>query len=94
MSETAQRLKRFASPAPSHWRENAAARLANQDTRRKAREVAMSMLNAMETRGIDQSALSDLLGITTAELLPILKGHQLPSPCLSQEIETALEINL
>lgn len=94
MYETAERLKQFASPTPSRWRENAEARLANQETRRKARKVAMSMLNAMESKGINEVALSTLLVISCTELMSILKGHELPSACMAQSIEPALNISL
>lgn len=94
MYETAEKLKQFTSPTPSRWRENSEARLANQETRRKARKVAMRMLNAMECKGINEVALSTLLGVTCAELMPILKGHVLPSAGMTQAIETALNISL
>ena len=92
--KSAERLKQFASPTPSRWREKAVACLANQETRRKARKVALSMLNAMESKGINEVALSTLLGVTCAELMPILKGHELPSVGMAQAIETALNISL
>ena len=92
--KSAERLKQFASPTPSQWRENAEARLANQETRRKARKVAMNMLNAMESKGVNEVALSTLLGVSCNELMPILKGHELPSACMAQAIETALNISL
>ena len=92
--QPAERLKQSASPTPSHWRKNAEARLANQETRRKARKVAMNMLNAMESKGINEVALSTLLGVSCNELMPILKGHELPSACMAQAIETALNISL
>lgn len=92
--QSAERIKQFASPTPSRWRENAEARLANQETRRKARKVAMIMLNAMESKGINEVALSTLLGISCTELMPILKGHELPSACMAQAIETTLNISL
>lgn len=92
--QSAERLKQFASPTSSRWRENAEARLANQETRRKARKVAMNMLNAMESKGINEVALSTLLGISCTELMPILKGYELPSASMAQAIETALNISL
>ena len=94
MYETAERLKQFSSPTPSRWRANAEARLANQGTRRKARKVALAILNAMESKGINEVALSALLGITSAELMPILKGHELPSASMAQAIEATLNISL
>lgn len=92
--QSAERIKQFVSPTPLRWRENAEARLANQETRRKARKVALSMLNAIESKGINEVALSTLLGVTCAELMPILKGHELPSVGMAQAIETALNISL
>lgn len=94
MYETAKKLKQFVSPTPSRWRENAKIRLANQETRRKARKVAMIILNAMESKGINEVTLSTLLGISCAELMPILKGHELPSACMKQAIESTLNISL
>lgn len=94
MYETAERLKKFPSPTPSHWRENAKSRITNQETRRKARKVAMKILNAMENKGINDIALSALLGITNAELAPLLKGRELPSCDIAQAIESILDITL
>lgn len=94
MYETAERLKQFSSPTPSHWRENAKARLANQETRRKARKLAMNMLNAMEREDIDEFTLSSLLGISHVELMPLLKGRELPSPSMLQAIEAILKITI
>lgn len=84
----------FPSPTPSRWRENAEARLANQDTRRKARKMAMCILNAMENKGISETDLSVILRISSAELLEILKGHQLPSESVRQLIEKELGVTL
>lgn len=38
--------------------------------------------------------LPALLGITCSELMPILKGHELPSAGMAQAIETVLNITL
>ena len=54
----------------------------------------MNMLNAMESKGINEVALSTLLGISCNELMPILKGHELPSASIAQAIETTLNISL
>lgn len=52
MKTTAERLRQFQSSTPSKWRENAEARLANQEERRKARKYAMKILAALERVGL------------------------------------------
>lgn len=94
MTTTQERLSRFASPTPSRWRENAEARLANQDERRKARRIATSMLDAMEMKDISESGLAIALGTTGSELSSILKGHSVPSIKLASAIETVLGITI
>lgn len=61
MNTTAEKLRKFQSSTPSQWRQNAEARLASQEERRKARKVAMQMLNAMEHQGITEPALAERL---------------------------------
>lgn len=90
----AERLNQFTSSAPSLWRKNAENRLSNQNTRRKARKVAMAILNAMEDKGLSNEAFSTLLGVPYTELMPILKGHELPTTQLLHSIENALNISL
>lgn len=94
MNITAEKLRKFQSSTPSQWRQNAEARLANQEERRKARKVAMQMLNAMEHQGITEPALAERLGISTTELSSILKGHKLPSSVMLSSIASVLGIAL
>ena len=90
MNTTVERLRKFQSATLSRWRENAEARLANQEERRMARKLALQMLDVMEHKGITEVALADSLGVTCAELSPVLKGHQLPSEKLRNGIVTVL----
>ena len=94
MNTTAEKLCKFQSSTPSQWRQNAEARLASQEERRKARKVAMQMLNAMEHQGITEPALAERLGISTTELSSILKGHKLPSSVMLSSIASVLGIAL
>lgn len=87
-------LRAHSTETSSNWREEVMGRLSNQETRRKARKVALAMLNAMKQKNISEMTLSSLLGISSAELSSILKGHKLPSACTSQAIESALNISL
>lgn len=94
MNTTVEKLRKFQSSTPSQWRQNAEARLASQEERRKARKVAMQMLNAMEHQGITEPALAERLGISTTELSSILKGHKLPSSVMLSSIASVLGIAL
>ena len=94
MNTTAEKLRKFQSSTPSQWRQNSEARLASQEERRKARKVAMQMLNAMEHQGITEPALAERLGISTTELSSILKGHKLPSSVMLSSIASVLGIAL
>jgi len=94
MNTTAERLRKFQSSTPSQWRQQAEARLANQDERRKARKVAMQMLDAMETQGITEPVLAERLGISTTELSSFLKGHKLPSSVLMGSIASVLGLTM
>ena len=94
MNTTVEKLRKFQSSTPSQWRQNAEARLASQEERRKARKVAMQMLNAMEHQGITVPALAERLGISTTELSSILKGHKLPSSVMLSSIASVLGIAL
>lgn len=94
MSTTTERLRKFQSSTPSRWRENAEARLANQEDRRAARKVALQMLSAMEQKGITEVALAESLGVSGAELSSVLKGHKLPSDVMRNGIASILGITL
>ena len=94
MNTTSERLRKFQSSEPSQWKQEAEARLANQDERRKARKVAIKMLNALETQGITESVLAERLGISLPELSSLLKGHKLPSASLMNSIASVLGITL
>ena len=67
MNTTVERLRKFQSATLSRWRENAEARLANQEERRMARKLALQMLDVMEHKGITEVALADSVGVTCAE---------------------------
>ena len=94
MKTTTEKLRGFKSSSPSRWRENAEARLAAQEERRKVRRIAMQMLNAMEEQHISEPTLAECLGVSVAEISPILKGHKLPTASLMASICSVLGISL
>lgn len=94
MNTTAERLRKFQSSTPSQWRQQAETRLANQDERRKARKIAMQMLDAMDAQGMTEPVLAERLGISPTELSSLLKGHKLPTSVMMSSIASALGITL
>ncbi|MDE6551450.1 MAG: hypothetical protein K2K98_00605 [Muribaculaceae bacterium] len=90
MNTTAERLLTFKSKVPSKWRENALLRLNNQEERKKARKLAMKILNYIDDIGMSSHSFAERLGIDYETLLPILKGHTLPSEDLSKKINALL----
>ena len=93
MKTTAEKLGGFKSSSPSHWRENAEVRIAAQEERRKARQIAMQMLNAMEEQHISEPTLAERLGVSVSEISPILKGRKVPTASLMASICSALGIS-
>ena len=94
METTTDKLSGFKSSSPSHWRTNAEARLAAQEERRKARHIAMQMLNAMDEQHISEPTLAERLGVSVAEISPILKGHKVPTSSMMSNICSVLGISL
>ena len=92
MNTSAEKLLSFKSKVPSKWKENALLRLTNQEERRKARKLAMKILNSLDAIGMSSHSFAERLGIDDATLLPIFKGHKLPSDDLNQRIKTLLPI--
>lgn len=94
MNTTAERLHKFKSSTPSQWRQQAKTRLTNQNERRKARKIAMQMLDAMDAQGMTEPVLAERLGISATELSSLLKGHKLPTSVMMSSIASALGITL
>lgn len=92
MKTTAERLRQFESSTPSLWREKAEARLASQNERRKARKIAMQMLNAMEMQNVNEVTLAERLGVSVNDISPILQGHKVPSLAMMASINSVLGV--
>ena len=90
MNTTAERLLAFKSKVPSRGRENALLRLNDREERKMARKLAMKILNCLDDMGMSSHSFAERLGIDEETLLPILKGHKLPSEDLTQKIKSLL----
>ena len=91
---TAEKLCQFKSATPSHWRENVEARLAVQEERRKARQIAMQVLNAMDEQSINELTLAERMGVSVTDISPILKGHKVPTSSMMTNICSVLGITI
>ena len=91
---TAEKLKLYASPTPSKWREEAEERLANKSWLRHSQMIAMKMLDKMEAVGMTQKILAERMGCSQQYVSKILKGRKNMSLDTLSELEDALGINL
>ena len=90
MITTADNIRRYKSSTPSQWRKNSEARIAAQDERKKARKIAMQILNAMDEKNISEPTLAERVGVSVADISAVLKGHKVPSNALWASICSVL----
>ena len=94
MRDTAQRLRMYASPTPSKWREEAESRLENKSWLRYSQMIAMKMLDKMDIMGITQKMLAERMGCSQQYVSKILKGKENLSLETLSKIESALDLHL
>ena len=90
MGKAVERLRKFESPTPSRWREEAEWRRANRVWLRRSQMVAMKILGKMEENHWTQQQVADMLGCSQQYVSRIVKG----SENLSLEILSMIEDNL
>ena len=91
---TVEKLKSYASPTPSKWREEAEERLANKSWLRYSQMIAMKMLDKMEAVGMTQKMLAERMGCSQQYVSKILKGRENLSLETLAKIEDALNLRL
>ena len=91
---TAEKLKLYASPTPSKWREEAEERLENKSWLRYSQMIAMKMLDKMEAVGMTQKMLAENMGCSQQYISKILKGRENLSLETLAKIEDALNLRL
>lgn len=94
MRDTVQRLRMYASPTPSKWREEAESRLENKSWLRYSQMIAMKMLDKMDIMGITQKMLAERMGCSQQYVSKILKGKENLSLETLSKIESALDLHL
>jgi antitoxin component HigA of HigAB toxin-antitoxin module len=89
---TIVRLKEHQSATPSKWREAALERKANREWLRYSQYIAMLMLDKMESIGMTQKSLAEIMGCSQQYVSKILKGKENLSLETLSKIESALGI--
>ena len=94
MSKTINFLKEHESQVPSKFQENAEWRRENREWLRWSRDVALSLVEYMETNGINRNGLAERLEVTPQYVSKILSGKVNFSFKSIAEIENKLSIRL
>lgn len=94
MSRTIDFLKQHESKTPSKFQENAEWRRENREWLKWYREVALSLVDYMETNEINRNGLAERLGVTPQYVSRMLSGKVNFSFKSIAEIENKLSIKL
>ena len=94
MSRTIDFLKQHESNAPSRFHENAERRRENREWLKWSRDVALSLVDYMETNEINRNGLAERLGVTPQYVSKMLSGKVNLSFKSIAEIENKLSIRL
>lgn len=94
MSRTIDFLKEHESNVPSKFQVNAEWRRENREWLKWSRDVALSLVDYMETNGINQNGMAERLGVTPQYVSKMLSGKINFSFKSIAEIENKLSIRL
>lgn len=94
MGTAVERLRKFQSPTPSRWREEAQWRRANRAWLRRSQSVAMKMLDRMDEMKWTQAQVAEKLGCSQQYVSRIVKGSENLSLEMLSKIEDALGIEI
>lgn len=94
MGTAIERLRKYQSPTPSRWREEAEWRRENRAWLRRSQAVAMKMLDKMEEMKWTQSQVAEKLGCSQQYVSRIVKGSENLTLEMLSKIEDTLDILL
>lgn len=75
-TDTLQILEHEKAAEPSRFVANATARLENESWIRWSRQVAISLIDYMETNGINRTELAERLGVSPQYVSRLLSGRE------------------
>lgn len=94
MGTAVERLKKYQSPTPSKWKEEAEWRRANRAWLRRSQTVAMRMLDRMAEMRWTQAQVAEKLGCSQQYVSRIVKGGENLTLEMLSKIEDALDIKI
>lgn len=94
MSRAIDFLKKHESISPSHFEENAKWRKENEAWLEWSRNIALSLVEYMESNGLNRSGLAERLGVSPQYISKILSGKVNFSFKSIAELEQKLNIKL
>lgn len=89
-----EKLKSLTSTEPSGWKRSAEERMATFGWRQNSGAVALRVLSVLRERGMNQSALAELLGVSRQQVSKIVKGNENLTFETIDKLERTLSIKL
>lgn len=94
MSKAIEILRKYESPTPSRWREEAEWRRANEAWLRRSQVVAVKMLARMDEKKWTQQQVAGMLGCSQQYVSRMVKGSENLSLEMLSKIEDVLGIEI
>lgn len=94
MQEVIDKLRKFTSPTPDKWREEADWRRENKTWLRYSQRIAMMMLDKMDSEKINQRQLAERMGCSQQYVSKVLRGRENLSLETLIKIQSALDIEI
>ena len=94
MGNAVERLRKYESPTPSRWREEAEWRRANKAWLRRSQIIAIRILDKMDEMKWTQKKVADLLGCSQQYVSRMVKGSENLSLEMLSKIEDELGVEV
>lgn len=94
MGTAVERLRKYESPTPSKWREEAEWRRANRSWLRRSQAIAMKLLDKRDEMNWTQQQVAEKLGCTQQYVSRIQQGKENLSLEMLSKIEDSLGVKI
>lgn len=94
MGTAVERLRKYESPTPSKWREEAEWRRANRSWLRRSQAIAMKLLDKRDEMDWTQQQVAEKLGCTQQYVSRIQQGKENLSLEMLSKIEDSLGVKI
>ena len=94
METAVERLRKYESPTPSKWREEAEWRRANRSWLRRSQAIAMKLLDKRDEMNWTQQQVAEKLGCTQQYVSRIQQGKENLSLEMLSKIEDSLSVKI